>query len=257
MADKYDLAYISLDELIEQTTAPASNDFTVRYDDSGSTYIKVDASDLNATLGTTATKTELDYLDITTLGTGAASKAVVLDASGDYTYPSTGTIVYPASSTAAFSASSTLTLSGTVTRTPAALTATVALTQALNANRINYVTGTSAAAYTLPEATGTGDQYILYMGEVNVSGMTLVTPDLVNSLLYGKANMLDVDATAATAFFTVTAGDSNTVTWDGTTKGGQIGDFMIATDLATDVFAIHVECRVPAGSNVASPFSAA
>lgn len=36
----------------------------------------------------TATGTELNYLDITTLGTGAASKAVVLDANGDYIWPS-------------------------------------------------------------------------------------------------------------------------------------------------------------------------
>ena len=35
----------------------------------------------------TATAAELNYLDITTLGTGAASKAVVLDASSDYTWP--------------------------------------------------------------------------------------------------------------------------------------------------------------------------
>ena len=169
-----------------------------------------------------------------------------------------GAIIGGASAAAGtFTTMSAATIAGVANRVPVTLTATVALTAALHANRILYVTGTAAAAYTLPEATGTGNQYIVYMGEVNTNGMTLVTPDLVNSLMYGKANMLDVDATAATAFFTVTAGDSNTITWDGTTKGGQIGDFMIATDLATDVFAVHAECRVPAGSNVASPFSAA
>jgi hypothetical protein len=35
----------------------------------------------------TATGTELNYLDIAALGTGAASKAVVLDGSGNYTAP--------------------------------------------------------------------------------------------------------------------------------------------------------------------------
>lgn len=70
----------------------------------------------------TATATEVNYLDITTLGTGAASKAVVLDASGDYTYPSTGTIVYPASSTLTLNASSVFSLYGTaVTATGAEL----------------------------------------------------------------------------------------------------------------------------------------
>jgi len=42
----------------------------------------------------TATGAELNYLDITTLGTGAASKAVVLDAGDDYTWPATGILTY-------------------------------------------------------------------------------------------------------------------------------------------------------------------
>jgi hypothetical protein len=138
-----------------------------------------------------------------------------------------------------------------------ALTATAAITQVLHEGRKNIVTGTAAAAYTLPEATGSGDTYTFWMGQVNTNGTTFVTPDLVNSLMYGKGNNLDVDSTAATAFFTVTAGDTNTVTFDGTTKGGQIGDTVTFTDLATDVWAVHAEVRCPAGSNVASMFSAA
>lgn len=42
----------------------------------------------------TATAAELNYNDITTLGTGAASKAVVLDSSSDYIFPSASTIYY-------------------------------------------------------------------------------------------------------------------------------------------------------------------
>lgn len=37
---------------------------------------------------------ELNYLDLGTLGTGAASKAVVLDAGEDYVWPSTGRLTY-------------------------------------------------------------------------------------------------------------------------------------------------------------------
>lgn len=49
---------------------------------------------LGAGAGTaiTATAAELNYNDITTLGTGAASKAVVLDAGEDYTWPDTGVL---------------------------------------------------------------------------------------------------------------------------------------------------------------------
>ena len=41
-----------------------------------------------------STAAELNYLDIATLGTGAASKAVVLDAGDDYTWPATGVLTY-------------------------------------------------------------------------------------------------------------------------------------------------------------------
>lgn len=46
--------------------------------------------ELEALVTATASGAELNYLDITTLGTGAASKAVVLDAGEDYTMPATG-----------------------------------------------------------------------------------------------------------------------------------------------------------------------
>lgn len=44
--------------------------------------------------GITATEAELNYLDIATLGTGAASKAVVLDTGEDYVWPATGILTY-------------------------------------------------------------------------------------------------------------------------------------------------------------------
>lgn len=42
----------------------------------------------------TATAAELNYNDIAALGTGAASKAVVLDTGDDYTWPSAGVLTY-------------------------------------------------------------------------------------------------------------------------------------------------------------------
>lgn len=50
------------------------------------------AAELNKLDTVTATATEFNYLDITTLGTGAASKAVVLDAGDDYTWPAAGVL---------------------------------------------------------------------------------------------------------------------------------------------------------------------
>lgn len=50
------------------------------------------AAELNVLDGITATTAELNYNDIATLGTGAASKAVVLDAGEDYIWPDTGVL---------------------------------------------------------------------------------------------------------------------------------------------------------------------
>lgn len=48
----------------------------------------------NVNAAVNASDEELDYLDIATLGTGAASKAVVLDAGEDYVWPPTGILTY-------------------------------------------------------------------------------------------------------------------------------------------------------------------
>lgn len=207
-----------------------------------------------------ATADELNVLDIATPGVGAASKAVVLDSGDDYTWPAGGIFSYAVlndgSDAIAASAAEINRVCDSSSKV-VALTATAAITAVLHASKVLLVTGTAAAAYTLPEATGTGDSYRFIMGEVNTNGTTFVAADTSNTSYQGKANMLDVDATAATAFFTVTAGGDDTVTFDGTTKGGQIGDIVEFIDLATDVWHVNIESRVPAGQNVASPFSSA
>lgn len=58
----------------------------------GTTWFPVQA--ISGIDSLTASATELNYLDIATLGTGAASKAVVLDAGEDYTWPATGVLTY-------------------------------------------------------------------------------------------------------------------------------------------------------------------
>jgi len=60
----------------------------------GGTLVTATAANINGITGLTATSTELNYLDIATLGTGAPSKAVVLDANGSYTWPSSDTLFY-------------------------------------------------------------------------------------------------------------------------------------------------------------------
>ncbi len=61
------------------------------------TAVTTTAAELNLLDTATVTTAELNYLDIAALGTGAASKAVVLDTGDDYTWPATGILTYGAS----------------------------------------------------------------------------------------------------------------------------------------------------------------
>lgn len=178
---------------------------------------------------------ELGVLDGVTAGTGLAAKAMILDANGNFTFPA----------------------SHTFRRSPVALTATAAITALLHSNRPLVITGTAAAAYTLPAATGSGDKYEFIMGQVNTNGTTIVTDTPASVSMYGSINSLDVDAASQAAYFTVTAGGTDTITLNGTTTGGQIGDMVTLVDIAADKWAVWGQFRVPAGSNPASPFSSA
>ncbi len=84
------------------------------------------AAELSILFGVTALPAELNYLDIGTLGTGAASKAVVLDGSSDYTYPAAATIVFPSGATVEWASGAQINIAGTFQIAGAAVTATAA-----------------------------------------------------------------------------------------------------------------------------------
>ena len=85
----YDDTYFT----IAGNSTPASSLITVAGElsattlDIGGTNITADAAEINKMDGVTATSTELNYTDITTLGTSEASKAVTVDSNGDLIIP--------------------------------------------------------------------------------------------------------------------------------------------------------------------------
>jgi hypothetical protein len=70
----------TLDDLFDGTTAIAPNLVGWKV---GGTAVTSTAAEINAFAGITATTAELNYSDITTLGTSEASKVVTADANGD------------------------------------------------------------------------------------------------------------------------------------------------------------------------------
>ena len=74
---------------IERTRAEFEGELLIN-----GTLLTSTAAELNLMDGVTATAAEINYLDIAALGTGAASKAVVLDSGDDFTWPAAGVLTY-------------------------------------------------------------------------------------------------------------------------------------------------------------------
>lgn len=135
------------------------------------------------------------------------------------------------------------------------LTGTTAITEALHEGKIGVITGTGAAyTYTLPEATGSGAIYRFVMNQVNTSNTIFVTADLTNASFFGSVNILDKDAAAQAAY--APAATDGTMTLNGTTTGGAVGDYIKFIDIAVDKWMVFGQLQCPTGSNPATPFSA-
>jgi len=150
-----------------------------------------------------------------------------------------------------------LTLTGSFLPAIHTFAATDAITVTEHAGRtllLGEVGGNAAVTLTLPDATGSGATYKFIVSVTNTSNYVIAVPD-ANNTIDGVMVYLDVDGTAVTAFSTVAASD--TITLNGTTQGGILGDYLEIVDIAADQYHVRGVMRVPAGSNPATPFSAA
>ncbi len=130
----------------------------------------------------------------------------------------------------------------------------LAITELLHSDKIVKLSHTAAASTcTLPDATGSGALFRFVVGAVNVNNHVVKVPD-ANNVFRGSVNILDNDANAQTAY--AASGTDDTLTLNGTTTGGAVGDWVEFLDIAADTWAVRGGLVVPAGSNVADPFSA-
>ncbi len=152
--------------------------------------------------------------------------------------------------------SSQLTLTGSFLPAIHTFTATDAITVAEHAGRtllLGEVGGNALVTLTLPDATGSGATYKFVVSVANTSNYVIKVPD-ANNTIAGIMLYLDEDGTAVTAFPTVAASD--TITLNGGTTGGIVGDYLEIVDIATDKYHVRGVMRVAAGANPATPFSA-
>ena len=205
----------------------------------GSANIALAPTDLTSV---TAVAGEINALDLgsTAIGTAIASKAVVLDANKDYT------------------GIRNFTASGGINAGIHTFVATDAITSVEHAGRIlllGEVGGNADVVLTLPDATGSGNIYE-FIVSVTMGSNTykIACPDSDN-VINGTMQNMDLDGTAVTIFSTVAASD--TITLNGGTQGGQVGDTLRLIDMAADTWHVSGIMRTPTGANPATPFSEA
>lgn len=124
---------------------------------------------------------------------------------------------------------------------------------ASDAETICTVNAAAGLTLTLPAAEGTGRVFRIFIGTTVTSNSVVIQVDSADDTMAGLV------ISAADAGNTVngweTAATSDTITLDGSTTGGILGDYIELTDCAATVWA--VQGRTSSTGTEATPFSAA
>lgn len=138
----------------------------------------------------------------------------------------------------------------TNSQAPVAMTASGALTSAVNGGKLTVINAAAGLTATLPTALGLGTVYSFFIGTTVTSNNVIIQVNNSTDIIQGPA--IQAGATGATTdFFTGAADD--TITFNGSTKGGFIGDQITIRDVAAGVFSI--ESRNKITGTAATPFS--
>ena len=129
---------------------------------------------------------------------------------------------------------------------------TLSITQALHGNRVITVSSAAPIAITLPQATGTGTRYRFNImvaatatsHTIKVANSTDVMQGFVTALTTASANVVGYGTSAS----------SDTISLNGTTLGGVVGDWIEIIDIKTGFFSVDANTS-PTGTT-ATPFSA-
>ncbi|MEK9896260.1 MAG: hypothetical protein VW518_07540 [Burkholderiaceae bacterium] len=131
--------------------------------------------------------------------------------------------------------------------------ATLTVTAASHAGRTVLLSRAAGVTATLPAATGTGNTYTFFVNTAVTSNDDIIQVADATDVMTGRAYMLQDGGDTIVAF--ETAADSDTITMDGSTKGGLKGNVVVCQDVATNTWA--VTCHLSGTGTEATPFSAA
>lgn len=139
---------------------------------------------------------------------------------------------------------------------PVSITADITLTAEEHAGRTMVFGSADGDTITLPAATGTGNIYRFYVGVTVTSNNDIIQVANATDEFVGNLFQIDTDTSDGTQAYPALDGDGfDTITLNGTTKGGIMGDFIEIEDVAAGKFSVRG--IVLASGIVASMFSAA
>ena len=133
------------------------------------------------------------------------------------------------------------------------VTASDALTNDEHAGRTILANAAAGMTLTLPAATGTGNTYSVIVQTTVTSNNLIIQAASASDVMTGVALMAADGGDTVVGF--ETAADTDTITMNGTTKGGIKGDKIVLQDIATGLW--HVAITGSATGTEATMFSAA
>jgi len=136
----------------------------------------------------------------------------------------------------------------------ALMTTATTLSENTHGGRDNVFTNAAGGTITLPAATGTGLRFTIRLGATVTSNSVIIKVPTPSPAIIQGGLLADQDSTDfPDAIYT--AADTDTITLNGTTSGGYIGDVITLVDAATDLWLL--DGRIQRTGSEASPFSAA
>ena len=121
-----------------------------------------------------------------------------------------------------------------------------------DADTVLTVNAAAGLTLTLPAAAGTGDSYEIVVGTTVTSNNLVVQVANASDVMTGLCLIAQDAGDTSVAF--ETASTSDTITMNGSTKGGIKGDIIRLKDVAANLWSVNI---VSAGTGVEStPFSA-
>jgi len=140
-----------------------------------------------------------------------------------------------------------------VTYTPTAITASTTLKNSRHGDGGAVVNAAAGCTLTLPAASGSGTKFTIYIGTTVTSNNVIIqvanASDVMAGVLVGAADGGD------TVNGWETAATSDTITLNGSTKGGIKGDYIELRDVATNLW--RVDGTLSQTGTEVTPFSAA